>query len=320
MVFKLEVLIILIIALIVDLIISDPDWIPHPVVLIGGLISTLEKYLLKNEDSPQRAKIKGAILVVIVLGLSYYLSYLVVVLSGQLNNYFALMLKIFLLSLTLALKGLIDAGQEVYSALKASDLKLAREKVNQIVGRDCSQSSKQEVIRAVLETLAENTSDGILAPAFYYLIGGLPLAVTYKAVNTMDSMLGYKNDRYLNFGFTAARTDDFFNYIPARLTAILMSAAAFLLHYDFRGALKTVFNDAQKHPSPNAGYPEAAAAGALSLRFGGINYYHGQKSFRAYIGQQNKKFELADILKLNMLIYFTVGLFFISAAAIFVLI
>ncbi|WP_375669751.1 adenosylcobinamide-phosphate synthase CbiB [Halanaerobium saccharolyticum] len=318
--FKLEVLIILIIALIVDLIISDPDWIPHPVVLIGGLISTLEKYLLKNEDSPQRAKIKGAILVVIVLGLSYYLSYLVVVLSGQLNNYFALMLKIFLLSLTLALKGLIDAGQEVYSALKASDLKLAREKVNQIVGRDCSQSSKQEVIRAVLETLAENTSDGILAPAFYYLIGGLPLAVTYKAVNTMDSMLGYKNDRYLNFGFTAARTDDFFNYIPARLTAILMSAAAFLLHYDFRGALKTVFNDAQKHPSPNAGYPEAAAAGALSLRFGGINYYHGQKSFRAYIGQQNKKFELADILKLNMLIYFTVGLFFISAAAIFVLI
>ncbi|RAK10576.1 adenosylcobinamide-phosphate synthase [Halanaerobium saccharolyticum] len=316
----MEVLIILIIALIVDLIISDPDWIPHPVVLIGGLISTLEKYLLKNEDSPQRAKIKGAILVVIVLGLSYYLSYLVVVLSGQLNNYFALMLKIFLLSLTLALKGLIDAGQEVYSALKASDLKLAREKVNQIVGRDCSQSSKQEVIRAVLETLAENTSDGILAPAFYYLIGGLPLAVTYKAVNTMDSMLGYKNDRYLNFGFTAARTDDFFNYIPARLTAILMSAAAFLLHYDFRGALKTVFNDAQKHPSPNAGYPEAAAAGALSLRFGGINYYHGQKSFRAYIGQQNKKFELADILKLNMLIYFTVGLFFISAAAIFVLI
>ncbi|MEC9490435.1 MAG: adenosylcobinamide-phosphate synthase CbiB [Halanaerobiales bacterium] len=316
----MEVLIILIIALIVDLIISDPDWIPHPVVLIGRLISTLEKYLLKNEDSPQRAKIKGAILVVIVLGLSYYLSYLVVVLSGQLNNYFALLLEIFLLSLTLALKGLIDAGQEVYSALKARDLKMARKKVNQIVGRDCSQSSKQEVIRAVLETLAENTSDGILAPAFYYLIGGLPLAVTYKAVNTMDSMLGYKNDRYINFGFTAARTDDFFNYIPARLTSILMTAAALLLHYDFRGALKTVFSDAQKHPSPNAGYPEAAAAGALSLRFGGINHYHGQKSFRAYIGQQNKKFELADILKLNMLIYFTVGLFFISAAAIFALI
>lgn len=311
---------ILFIALMIDLIISDPDWIPHPVVMIGSLISWLEKYLLKNEDSPLRAKFKGAILVIIVLGLSYYLTSLLVDLSAQLNQYFAYVLDLILLSLTLALKGLIDAGKKVYSALKNNDLELARKKVNLIVGRDCSQSSKPEVIRAVLETLAENTSDGILAPAFYYLIGGLPLAVTYKAVNTMDSMLGYKNNRYINFGFAAARTDDLFNYLPARITALLMTAASFLLRYNFKGALKTVLNDASKHPSPNAGYPEAAAAGALSLRFGGVNYYHGQKSFRAYIGQQNKRFELDDILKLKMLIYFTVALFFISAAAIFALI
>ncbi|WP_432207094.1 adenosylcobinamide-phosphate synthase CbiB [Halanaerobium saccharolyticum] len=317
---NLEILVILFIALMIDLIISDPDWIPHPVVMIGSLISWLEKYLLKNEDSPLRAKFKGAILVIIVLGLSYYLTSLLVDLSAQLNQYFAYVLDLILLSLTLALKGLIDAGKKVYSALKNNDLELARKKVNLIVGRDCSQSSKPEVIRAVLETLAENTSDGILAPAFYYLIGGLPLAVTYKAVNTMDSMLGYKNNRYINFGFAAARTDDLFNYLPARITALLMTAASFLLRYNFKGALKTVLNDASKHPSPNAGYPEAAAAGALSLRFGGVNYYHGQKSFRAYIGQQNKRFELDDILKLKMLIYFTVALFFISAAAIFALI
>ncbi|TDO92166.1 adenosylcobinamide-phosphate synthase [Halanaerobium saccharolyticum] len=316
----MEILVILFIALMIDLIISDPDWIPHPVVMIGSLISWLEKYLLKNEDSPLRAKFKGAILVIIVLGLSYYLTSLLVDLSAQLNQYFAYVLDLILLSLTLALKGLIDAGKKVYSALKNNDLELARKKVNLIVGRDCSQSSKPEVIRAVLETLAENTSDGILAPAFYYLIGGLPLAVTYKAVNTMDSMLGYKNNRYINFGFAAARTDDLFNYLPARITALLMTAASFLLRYNFKGALKTVLNDASKHPSPNAGYPEAAAAGALSLRFGGVNYYHGQKSFRAYIGQQNKRFELDDILKLKMLIYFTVALFFISAAAIFALI
>ena len=316
----MEVIIILIIALIIDLIISDPDWIPHPVVIIGSLISFLEKYLLKNEDSPLRAKIKGTILVIIVLGLSYYLTSLIVVLSGQLNNYFARLLEVFLLSLTLALKGLIDAGKKVYSALKRDDLEQARKKVNLIVGRDCSQSSSQEVIRAVLETLAENSSDGILAPAFYYLVGGLPLAVAYKAVNTMDSMLGYKNERYLNFGLAAARTDDIFNYLPARLTAFFMTSASILPQYNFKEALKTVLNDAQKHPSPNAGYPEAAAAGALSLRFGGVNYYHGQKSFRAYIGQQNKKFELADILKLNKLIYFSMLLFIITAAAVMALI
>ena len=311
---------ILIIALIIDLIISDPSWIPHPVVIMGFLISRLEKYLFKKKDSSLAAKTKGAILVVIVLAFSYYLTFIIIQLSLQLNQYFAYSLEVFLLSLSLALKGLIDAGKKVYSALKVDDLKLARKNVNLIVGRDCSQSSSTEVIRAVLETLAENTSDGILAPAFYYLVGGLPLAVTYKAVNTMDSMLGYKNDRYFNFGFAAARTDDLFNYIPARITAFLMTAASVLLNYDFKGAIKTVVNDAQKHPSPNAGYPEAAAAGALSLRFGGLNYYHGQESFRAYIGQQKKKFEVEDILKLNKLIYFTVLLFVITAAVVFALI
>lgn len=311
---------ILIIGLMIDLIISDPKWIPHPVVIIGSLISWLEKHLLKNEDSPLLAKIKGAILVLVVLTFSYYLSYLIVELSLQINRNFAYLLELFLLSLTLALKGLIDAGKKVYFALKNNDLELARKKVNLIVGRDCSQNSKQEVIRAVLETLAENTSDGILAPAFYYLLGGLPLAVTYKAVNTMDSMLGYKNERYINFGFAAAKTDDLFNYIPARMTAFLMVAASFFLNYDFKGALKTVINDAAKHPSPNAGYPEAAAAGALALRFGGVNYYHGQKSFRTYIGQKNKRFELQDILKLNKIIYLTMLLFLITAASILALV
>ncbi|MFW6294807.1 MAG: adenosylcobinamide-phosphate synthase CbiB [Halanaerobium sp.] len=317
---NLQPIVILVTALIIDLIISDPDWIPHPVVIMGRLISFLEKCLLKKDDTSLAAKIKGAVLVFILLGLSYYFSYIILQMSLRLNQYFAYFVEIFLLSLTLALKGLIKAGREVYSALKSDDLELGRRKVNLIVGRDCSQSSSQEVIRAVLETLAENTSDGILAPAFYYLLGGLPLAMAYKAVNTMDSMLGYKNERYLNFGFAAARTDDFFNYIPARLTAFLMIAASFLLSYDFKGALQTVFRDASKHPSPNAGFPEAAAAGALDLRFGGVNYYQGQKSFRSYIGQKKKSFEVEDILKLNKLIYLTVLLFIITSAAVFALV
>ena len=191
----MQLIVVLLIALIIDLLISDPEWFPHPVVIMGRLISTLEKYLLKKEDNSLSAKIKGAILVFIVLVLSYYTTHIILQLSLYLNQYFAHFVEVFLFSLTLALKGLIKAGRKVYSALKNNDLELARKKVNLIVGRDCSQSSRQEVIRAVLETLAENSSDGILAPAFYYLLGGLPLAVTYKAVNTMDSMLGYKNDK-----------------------------------------------------------------------------------------------------------------------------
>ncbi|MGM0499196.1 MAG: adenosylcobinamide-phosphate synthase CbiB [Bacillota bacterium] len=317
---NLQLILFLVIALIIDLIISDPDWITHPVVIIGSLITFLEKYLQKEKDDALAAKLKGGVLVIIVLLVSYFISNYIIQQSLRLNEYFAYSIEIIFLSLMLALKGLIKAGKEVYFALKVNDLEQARKKVDLIVGRDCSQSSRQEVIRAVLETLAENTSDGILAPAFYYLLGGLPLAVTYKAVNTMDSMLGYKNNTYINFGYAAAKTDDFFNYIPARITAFLIIAASFLLDLDFKSAFKTVLNDAEKHPSPNAGYPEAAAAGSLSLRFGGYNYYHGQQSFRAYIGQKKKKFEANDILKLNKIIYYTVGLFIILALVIFALI
>lgn len=307
---------ILIMAFILDLLISDPSWIPHPVVIIGNTISFLEKNLRKPKNSPQLQKIKGGILVLIILGLSFLSSKLLINFAGELNYYFAYLFKLLFLSLCLALKGLIKAGKEVYAALAAENLDLARSRVNMIVGRDCSQNSEEEVIRAVLETLAENTSDGILAPAFYYLIGGVPLALTYKAVNTMDSMLAYKNDKYLHFGYVAAKTDDFFNYIPARLTAFVMTIAAFLLQYDFKAAFSFIFRDAAKHPSPNAGYPESAAAGALGLRFGGYNYYHGQKSFRAYIGEAKNEFKKNDILRLNKLIYLTTFLFLLMAALI----
>lgn len=313
----MQLIIFLIIALIIDLIISDPDWIPHPVVLIGRAITGLENLLRKKSDSARLEKIKGAVLVVLVISASYLISKTLLQLAGAVNIYLSYFLEILLLSLALALKGLINAGKEVYQALKADNLELARQKVDLIVGRDCAQISKKEVIRAVLETLAENTSDGITAPAFYYLLGGLPLAITYKAVNTMDSMLAYKNEKYYNFGFAAAKIDDLVNYIPARLTAFLMVTASFLLNYNYRAALKAIINDAAKHPSPNAGYPEAAAAGSLSLRFGGENYYHGKKSFRAYIGVKKKDFALEDILKLNRLIYLTVVLFISAAAAVF---
>lgn len=316
----METILILAAALFLDFIISDPKWLPHPVVMMAVMINFLEKKLWRKNQSPLRRKLLGGILVVVVLISSYFISYFLVETSQQLNKYFAYFIKILLLSLCLALKGLIKAGKEVYNALQADNLELAREKVNLIVGRDCSNSDQQQVIRAALETLAENTSDGIVAPIFYYLLGGLPLAVVYKAVNTMDSMLGYKNEKYLNFGFAAAKTDDLVNYLPARITAIFMLAASLLLNYNFKNAFKTIRQDASGHPSPNAGYPEAAAAGALSLRFGGFNFYQGQKSFRNYIGTENKKFEIEDIIKINKLIYLSVFLFLISTVFIIYLI
>ncbi|ADQ15605.1 adenosylcobinamide-phosphate synthase CbiB [Halanaerobium hydrogeniformans] len=305
----------LIAALIIDLIISDPSFLPHPVVLIGNLIKFLENKLRKNNQSKKTQKIWGLILVIIVITSSYIITALIIRGALFLNYYFAYIVNLLLLSSCLALKGLVDSGKKVYSALKEDDLKTARKKVNMIVGRDCSSSSREDVIRAALESLAENTSDGIIAPMFFYLIGGTPLAVSYKAVNTLDSMLGYKNEKYINFGRAAAKLDDLFNYFPARITGFSFIAASIIFAYDFRAAFKIMRRDAGKHPSPNAGYPEAAAAGALSLRFGGYNYYQGEQSFRAYLGDKIKEFEINDILRMNKLIYFSV-LIFIAVSAI----
>ncbi|RQD69617.1 MAG: cobalamin biosynthesis protein CobD [Halanaerobium sp. MSAO_Bac5] len=303
----------LIIALMIDLIISDPSFLPHPVVIIAKLISFLEKSLHRDHQSQKIQKFWGVILVLIVTVSTYIITTLLIRGAFYLNYYFAYIINLLLLSSCLALKGLVDAGKKVYFALKEDDLKTAREKVNMIVGRDCSSSSRTEVIRAALESLAENTSDGILAPMFFYLLGGTPLALTYKAVNTLDSMIAYKNDKYINFGWAAANLDDLLNYLPARITAFSFIAASFVFGYDFKAAFKIMRRDAGKHPSPNAGYPEAAAAGSLSLRFGGYNYYQGQKSFRAYLGDKIKEFENNDILRMNKLIYLSVLIFTVTA-------
>lgn len=304
----------LITALLIDLIISDPAFIPHPVVLIGKLINFLEKGLRREGLSPTVEKMLGILLVLIVTAAAYLFTLLIIRGSSALNYYLGRITELLLLSSCLALKGLVDSGQGVYSALKEGDLAAARKRVNQIVGRDCSNADRENVIRAALESLAENTSDGILAPMFFYLLGGVPLAVVYKAVNTLDSMLGYKNEKYINFGWAAARLDDLANYLPARITAISFITAAFVFSYDFRAAFKIMRRDASSHPSPNAGYPEAAAAGALSLRFGGYNYYHGQEHFRCYLGDKLKNFENSDIQRMKKLIYLSVLIFTAASA------
>ena len=187
----------------------------------------------------------------------------------------------------------------------------ARERVGWIVGRDTQNLNEAEVTRAAVETVSENTVDGVISPLFYFAIGGLPLAIFYRAANTMDSMIAYKNEKYFFFGQIAARLDDILNYVPARITAILFICAAFILRLDYKNAFAMMKRDAKKHPSPNGGYAEATVAGALNVRLGGTNYYFGEPHFRAYMGEPNESLEAEHILGAIRLMYTATILFLI---------
>lgn len=272
-------------AVFVDGIIGDPRSSWHPVVLIGKLIALLEQSLLCPRASHSVQKIAGGLLVVLVLAIVYGIMWYAVSFFGTLSPAADFLLEACLLAFVISPRGLAKAGQEIRDYLLAGSLSEARRKVGWIVGRDTDKLDVAEITRATVETIAENIVDGIISPLFYYLIGGVPLAFLYRAVNTMDSMIGYKNDKYLYFGRAAARIDDVFNYIPARLTGVLLVSAAWILGYDAAGAAKTILRDAHRHPSPNSGIPEAATAGALGIRLGGLNYYGGVASLRAYMGK-----------------------------------
>jgi adenosylcobinamide-phosphate synthase len=191
----------------------------------------------------------------------------------------------------------------------------ARYKVGWIVGRDTASLTTAEVTRATVETVAENIVDGIISPLFYAVIGGVPLACLYRAVNTMDSMVGYKNEKYRDFGMAAARVDDVFNYIPARITGLLIVLSAALLRHNADGALQTIRRDASKHPSPNSGFSEAGVAGALGVRLGGLNYYGGVASLRAYMGEEKKELNPIHIEQTIHIMYLVTTLFIVAAFA-----
>ncbi|MGM0436902.1 MAG: adenosylcobinamide-phosphate synthase CbiB [Bacillota bacterium] len=302
---------ILIGGVIIDLVIGDPDFISHPVVLIGKIISFLEGRLINNSKTKMNEILRGSILTIIVVLMSYFSIFFFLKMAYNINQFFGIILNIYLFSTTIAIKGLAEAGNGIYQALKSGDIELARQKTAMIVGRDTEEISKSDIIRATVETIAENTSDGIIAPLFFFFLGGVPLAMTYKAVNTMDSMLGHKNEKYLNFGKPSAKLDDLLNYIPARITAFIFGIIALFPNYDSKKAWKIIKRDAKKHPSPNAGYPEAAAAGALSIRLGGVNYYQGKKEFRAYLGDDLAPQNINEIKRMINLMYYSTAFFII---------
>ncbi len=298
-----------VLAFFTDSLIGDPRTGMHPVVIMGKFIGWLEKFFRRDEDSPNTQIFKGAILVLLVLSVSWGTTYGLLLLAGKLSNIFADILGVLLLSFFICPRSLAEAGFELRKLLEAGDLSEARRKVGWIVGRDTDALDEAEITRATVETIAENTVDGIIAPLFFYFIGGVPMAALYRAANTMDSMLGYKNEKYLYFGKAAARVDDVLNIIPARITGILTVVSAMLMNYNWKNSWKIMVRDASGHPSPNGGYPEASTAGALNIRLGGFNYYFGKKSFRAYMGDNIEVLTRKKIYEAVMIMYVNTVLF-----------
>lgn len=292
----------LIIAFILDLIFKDPKNIPHPVVYIGRLIKYGELFLRKIFRKGAAAEtIAGTILTLFVVIISFIVPYIILSIFYSINMVLGIVIEIFICYQILALGSLKEAGMKVYAELYTNNIEQAKEKLSHIVGRDTANMNEKDVVKATVESVSENTNDGVVAPLFYMIIGGASLGMLYKAVNTLDSMIGYKNKKYEYFGKVAARLDDVLNIIPARITGFLYVAAAFLSGFNYKNAYKTLLRDRWNHASPNSGYPESAVAGALDIQLGGPASYFGEIVEKKYIGDNVKEPNMEDIPKAGML-------------------
>ena len=285
---------------VLDALFGDPAWLPHPVVYMGKAISKLEKFLRPRlPKTPQGELLGGAIVAFCLPVGTFLLTGLVCWGAARLHPLLGLAVQMFWCGQALAARGLVQESTNVYKELKKPDLPGARKAVSRIVGRDTAELTAEGVTKAAVETVAENASDGVIAPLLYMLIGGAPLALTYKAINTMDSMLGYKNEKYLYFGRVPAKLDDVANYIPSRLAGLLWVAAAALTGNSARGAWKIWRRDRRRHASPNSAQTESACAGALSVQLAGPAYYFGQYYPKLTIGDALRPIEPEDILRAN---------------------
>jgi len=289
---------------VLDALFGDPAWLPHPVVYMGKAISKLEKFLRPRlPKTPQGELLGGAIVAFCLPVGTFLLTGLVCWGAARLHPLLGLAVQMFWCGQALAARGLVQESTNVYKELKKPDLPGARKAVSRIVGRDTAELTAEGVTKAAVETVAENASDGVIAPLLYMLIGGAPLALTYKAINTMDSMLGYKNEKYLYFGRVPAKLDDVANYIPSRLAGLLWVAAAAFTHNDAKGAWKIWRRDRRNHASPNSAQTESACAGALGVQLAGPAYYFGQYYPKRTIGDALRPIEPEDILRANQMMY-----------------
>ena len=289
---------------ILDFIFGDPAWIYHPVRIIGKGIELGER-LLRRISGEKHLTAAGAVLWLMIAGLSFLFPLGILLLAWKIHPGLCFALESFWCFQILAARSLCRESGKVYDRLQENDLPGARRAVSMIVGRDTESLTEEGVTKAAVETVAENTSDGVTAPLIYLMIGGAPLGFLYQAVNTMDSMLGYKNDRYLYFGRVPAGMDDIFNYIPARLTALLMIAAAYLTGLDGKNAWKIYRRDRKKHASPNAAQTESVCAGALRVQLAGDAVYFGKLYKKEFIGDSLRPIEPQDIRRTQRLMYVT---------------
>lgn len=285
-----------------DLIVGDPYSFPHPVRFIGKLINFTQGIIRKVFKSDKQLKFGGFILWFITVGITYLITYAIVKLFSF-NVVLSVAVNSFLIYTILATKCLKDEALKIYNVLKTGDIEKSRTQLSYIVGRDTTNLSESEIIRATVETVAENTVDGIIAPMFYAFIGGAPLAMAYKAINTLDSTVGYKNEKYKDIGFASAKIDDIANYIPARISVILMTIGSFFLRYNYRNCFKISIRDRKNHKSPNCAFSEGAVSGALGIQLGGTNFYFGEKVYKPTIGDKLREIDKEDIIKTNKIMY-----------------
>jgi adenosylcobinamide-phosphate synthase len=288
-----------------DLLLGDPRWLPHPVKLIGKFAAALEAPLRRSIPN---TRIAGIAAVAIVLGVTGSVAFGLVRCAAALHPLAGDIVAILLLYTAFAARDLASHANAVFRALASDDLAEARQRVSMIVGRDTARLDEREIVRATVESVAESLVDGVTAPLFFAMLGGPVAAMLYKAVNTLDSTFGYKDERYLQFGWASARLDDAANFLPARLTAPLVAVAAALLGHNPLRSLRIWLRDGRKHVSPNAGLAEAAVAGALGVQLGGTNYYGGEPSEHPRMGEPLRPLERGDIPRANALMLTTAAL------------
>ena len=289
----------ILIAYVLDLIFGDPQNVVHPVQVIGKIISAGEKVLLRKKYK----FLAGAVLNIFTVSITYTSMYLI---SRSVKiSVFFMIIEIYLMYTIFSINSLAREGNRVYRILKEGDIEKARKDLSYLVSRDTEMMDEKMIIRSTMETISENTVDGIVAPMFYMFLGGMPLAMAYKAINTLDSMVGYKNEKYMDFGKFSAKVDDAVNFIPARITGILIVLASMILGYDYKNSLKIFIRDRKNHSSPNSAHSEASVAGALGVQFGGKVSYFGKEINKPTIGDKIKDFELEDIRKNIRIMYVT---------------
>lgn len=299
----MEILVAALIGFLLDLILGDPQWMPHPIRLIGFLISKGEEFTRKI--IPKNEFLAGMILTIFVVGISFIVPFGILFVAGNINIYLKITIESIFIYQIMATKSLRTESMRVHKYLEKKDILNSRKYLSWIVGRDTENLNESQIIKATVETVAENTSDGVIAPLIYIMIGGAPLGFLYKAINTLDSMIGYKNDKYMYFGRFAARLDDVANFIPAIIASYMMIISSIIMKLDYKNAVRIYKRDKNNSSSPNSAKTEAVTAGALQLQLLGDAYYFGKLVKKKTIGDDIRKIRIQDIVTVNNLMYTT---------------